>query len=98
MRRSLKYARRQDQTVRRNHQDIRSRGGEALEHTLAFQSLRLVDLQAAHGSQLLDGTRRGTQAAARGAVRLCQNQRDVVAAIKQRRQRARRKLGSTGEY
>jgi hypothetical protein len=37
------------------------------------------------------------QAAARGPVRLCQYQRDIVAGIKQRRQRARRKLWSAGE-
>jgi len=38
------------------------------------------------------------KAAPRRPVRLCQNQRDVMAGIKQRRQRTRCKLWSTGKY
>ena len=97
MRCNLKCARRQDQSVRRDDEGFRSRGSEAIEHALVFQGLRLKDHQTAGDSQLLDGTRRGMQAAARGPVRLCQYQRDIVAGIKQRRQRARRKLWSAGE-
>jgi hypothetical protein len=38
------------------------------------------------------------QATARGPVRLRQYQRDVVAGLEQRRQRAGRKFRGTGEY
>lgn len=98
VRRDLERARRQDQSVGRNDQGFRSRGSEAIERALVFQGLRLKDLQAAACSKLLDGTRRRTQAAACGPIRLREHQRDMVAGIKQRRQRARRKLWSTGEY
>ncbi len=97
MRRNLEYGGRQDQTVRRDDQHLRPRGSEANEHGFVIQVLRLIDLQSADGGELLDGACRGTQAAAGGTVRLCQHQRDLVAGLEQRRQRARRKLWSTGE-
>jgi hypothetical protein len=98
VRRNLECARRQDQSVRRNHQDARQRGSKAIERALVLQTLRLKNVQAARGSQLLDRACRWTQAPARRAIRLRQYQRDVMPGIEQRRQRARRKLWSTGEY
>jgi len=98
MRRNVKCARRQDEAVRRNNHDIRSHGSEAIERALVLQGLRLKDVQAARGGQLLDSACRRSQASARGPVRLGQYQGDIVAGIEQRRQRARRKLWSTGEY
>lgn len=98
MRRNFKCARRQDKSVRRNNQDIRPRGSEAIERALVLQALRLKDVQAARVTQLLDSACRRSLAPARGSVRLSQHQGDIVAGIEQRRQRARRKLWSTGEY
>jgi len=98
MRRNFKCARRQDNSVRRNNQGIRSRGSEAIKRAFVLQALRLKDVQAARGGQVLDGARRRSQAPARGSIRLSQYQGDIVAGIEQRRQRARRKLWSTGEY
>ena len=95
--RNLKCAWRQDQSVRRNYQNFRLRGSETIEHALVLQGVGLKDFQAAGDGQLLDGTLRWTQAAARRTVRLRQHQRDVVARIKQRRQRTRRKLWSAGK-
>jgi hypothetical protein len=98
VRRNLKCARRQYQPVCRDHQGVGPRGSEAIQRVLVLQALRLKDVQAARGSQLFDGACRWPQAPARGPVRLRQHQRDVVAGIEQRRQRARRKFWSTGEY
>lgn len=98
MRRDRERARRQDQTVRRDNQDIRSRGSEPLERAFVLQAARLKDIQAARKGQLLDGARRVTQSAPRRPVWLRQYQCDLVAGIEQRRKRASRKLWSTGEY
>jgi len=76
---------------------LRPRGSEAIESALVLQGLRLKNLQAAGCGKLLDGAWRRTQAAACGSVRLREHQRNVVAGIEQRCQRARRKLWSTGE-
>ena len=97
VRRDFKRRRRQDQSVRRDHQRIRPRGSDAFARMFVLQGMRLKDLQAARGGKLLDGTRRCTHSPARWPVRLRQNQRDVVPGIEQRRQRTRGKLWSTGE-
>lgn len=98
MRRNLECARRQDQSVCSNNQNVRSSGSEAVDCARVLESLRLKDVQAARGGQLLDGTRGWMEAPPRRPVRLCQDQCDVMAGIEQRRQRTRCKLWSTGKY
>ena len=97
VRRGLESARRQDQAVGRDDKQLRLRGAKTLERTLVIQLLRLEYLEAAGFGQPLDGALRRMQAAARGPVRLREHQRDFVAGIKQRRQRARSELWSAGE-
>lgn len=98
VRRDLEHARRQEQAIRCNNQGIRPRGNEASEHALVFQILRLKDIQAPSARQPLDCTLGSAQTPAGRPVRLRQYQRDVVASVKQRGQRARCELWSTGEY
>jgi hypothetical protein len=97
VRRNLKYARRQDQAIRRDHQNVRPRSHEATENTLVFQILRLEYIEAATFGKPLDRALRGAQAASGRPVRLRQYQRDIMPGIKQRRQRARCELWSTGK-
>jgi hypothetical protein len=95
--RDLKHARWQDQAIRGNDQDVRPRGDYAIEHALIVQIFRLIDVQAAGTGQPLDRALGSAQAAPGRPVRLRQYKRNVMAGIKQRRQRARCELWSTGE-
>ena len=97
VRRDLEYARRQDQAVCCNDQDIRPRRHESIKYAFIFQTVRLKNIQSAGIGELLDRALRSAQAAASRPVRLRQYQRDVMASIKQRRQRARCELWSAGE-
>ena len=97
MRRDLEYARRQDQSICGDHKHLWPRGGNAIKRSCVAQLRWLKYRQAASFGQLLDGTLGRTQATARRPVRLRKYERDVVTGIKQRNQRARRKLWSAGE-
>ena len=96
-RRRFQRPRRQEQTVGCNHQHLRANGAEARECIVVLQGRRLKQFETAFERKFLDVTGAGAQAPAGGAVGLGQYQRYVVAGSYQRRQRARRKLGSACE-
>ena len=98
MRRNLERAWRQDQSIRRHDDNVRPRCSQAIERSFIGQLLRLKHFNAARPGQLLYRTLRWLQAAAGRPVRLREHERNVVPGVKQRRQRTRCELWSTGEY
>ena len=97
MRRKAQHGRRQDQAVGGHHQAIGARACNARLRGFIFQGLGLEQLQAVRQRELLDGTWCRPQAAAGGPVRPRQNQRDGMAGVVQRGERALGEFRGAGE-
>ena len=95
--RQFERGRWQDQSVGGDDKHLRPRGRDAIKRTLVGQLLRLKYFEVAGFGQLLDGTLRWPHSAASGPVRLREHEGDLVPGVKQRGQRARCELWSTGE-
>jgi hypothetical protein len=96
-RRDGERLRRQEQSVGGDHENLGTRGGDARDGAFFLQARRLEYPEPPIEGEFFDGAGRRAQAASRGTIRLRQYQRDIVTGSKQRRQRMRRKLGSTSE-
>jgi hypothetical protein len=96
-RRDGERLRRQEQSVRGDHENLGERGGDARDCAFVLQARRLEYLEPAFEGKFLDRAGRRAQAASRRTVRLRQYQSDIVTGSEQRRQCVRRKLGSTSE-
>jgi hypothetical protein len=94
VRRDLEERPRKDEAIGCHDERIRACRGDALERA---QILRLEDGQAARHGKPLYGALRRLEAAAGGAVRLGENQRDFVPRLEQPRQRPLGEGRGTGE-
>jgi hypothetical protein len=94
---SGQHCRRQEQSIRRDHQRIGTQSAYFFELGRALQSGRLAQRDAPLAGQTLDGARCGPQAAARRAVGLREDERNVMTCVEQARQRPFSELGRAGE-
>jgi hypothetical protein len=79
VRRDIEDRWRQKHAVSDNHYGIRACGANACRGLGRLQGFRLEDWQAMQSGEALDRTGRSLLTASRGAIRLGEHQRDVMA-------------------
>ena len=93
----IEERRRQEDAVSSDHQGIGAGSAQAFRRLGRFQRFRLKDFQAMPGGEALDRTGCGLLAAARRAIRLGKDQRNVMAGPVQGCKRSLRELRSAGK-
>ena len=93
----IQQSRREQQSIGGDHDCIRAQSAYLLDLRRAFQAMRLQHGDAVCAREALHGAARRAQAPARGAVRLRQNQRNLVAGGYKARKSSLSELGRAGK-